>query len=270
MSSGMRSSVRRFVRPPTDGSARASARGPAEWIRQPPSSEARTTPRSPRTTGCRRSTDASGAVRSQARRALRGRARRGRERAFRLGAVDAAGDLCGPRVSADAGGGPDRTQLLWRYGRAASRAGLDASSRKQPAVAHRRDGNAMGLPAAGYLQPGMRRHAEIAPRGARAARGPAALHDERGWIPQASTRSTSCSTGTQRGRDPPRDTQLDDMGGRSARNGFAPDALITIGSIRGCGRRARGPGQIEELDLTRRLNHGRLVITATRTSSPLS
>jgi class 3 adenylate cyclase/tetratricopeptide (TPR) repeat protein len=188
------------------------------------------------------------------------------DRAYRLGAVDGAGELYGRALALTPPDDLDRPVLLHRYGRAASRAGLDAEAELTEASER--------LLAAGEI--------ELA-ADALGARAWVAFN--RGRAPEARTmleqalelltgRAPSVTSAFLHGEYAIQ-LMLDGLGDDAIRHAtvelevgrttgaewLSADALITIGSVRGGEGELGGLAQIEEgLGLARRLNHGTTVV----------
>jgi class 3 adenylate cyclase/tetratricopeptide (TPR) repeat protein len=188
------------------------------------------------------------------------------ERAHRLGAVDAAAELFGRAIMLTPRDAPERPVLLLRYGRAASRAGLDAEAELNEAAGE--------LLAAGEVEQAA--DALVALAHVAFNRGRAA--DVRAALEQAlellADRPPSITSGNLHGEYAIQlmlDNRTDDaihhaeveleVGRQVGAEWLSANALITIGSIRG-GRGDRdGLAQIEEgLEVASRLDHGSVVV----------
>jgi tetratricopeptide (TPR) repeat protein len=188
------------------------------------------------------------------------------ERAYRLGAVDGAAELYGRALSLTPADDPARPLLLQRYGRAASRAGLDAEAELVEAVERLRatgevEEAADALGALGWVAFN-RGRAEEAREALR--QGLALLEDRPPSTTSAFLHGEYAVNLMLDGRseDAIRHAMLElNIGRQIGAEWLAADALITIGSVRGIHGEAEGLAQIEEgLELARRLNHGTVVV----------
>jgi class 3 adenylate cyclase/tetratricopeptide (TPR) repeat protein len=188
------------------------------------------------------------------------------ERAYRLGAVDAAGELYGRALSLTPADDPDRALLLWRYGRAASRAGLDADAELAEATerllaAGKVEEAADAMAARGWVAFN-RGRAEDARRSLR--EGLELLEDR----PPSTTSALlhgECAINLMldgRSEEAIHHATLElEVGREIGADWLCADALITIGSVRSMNGEHAGLSQIEEgLDLARRANHGWVVV----------
>ena len=188
------------------------------------------------------------------------------ERAYRLGAVDAAGELYARALSLAQTVDPDRPRLLLSYGRAASRAGVDADAELTEATERLLDaGEVEGAADA------LAARAWVAFNGGRAADARTALEQALELLAGRRASPTSAFINGEyainlmldgRSEEAIRYATLElEVGREIGADWLCADALITIGSIRGMAGDHEGLAQIEEgLDLARRVNHGTVVV----------
>jgi len=188
------------------------------------------------------------------------------ERAYRLGAVDAAAELYGRALSLTPVEDRDRAMLLWRYGRAASRAGLDAEAELIEAVERLRAAGEIEQAADAFGALGWVAFNRGQAKEAREAllAGLALLEDRPPSTTSAFLHGEYAINLMLDGRseDAIRHATLEhDFGRQIGAEWLCADALITIGSVRGVDNEYEGLAQIEEgLDLARAVNHGTTVV----------
>jgi class 3 adenylate cyclase/tetratricopeptide (TPR) repeat protein len=188
------------------------------------------------------------------------------ERAYRLGAIDPAADLYARALTLTPADDPDRPRLLLRYGRAASRGGVDAEAELTEAVdrlleAGDVEAAADGLGALGWVAFNRGRPAEARAVLARAVE----LAD--GLPPSATGAYLHGEYAINLMLDRAHDEAIRhatielEVGRAIGADWLCADALITLGSVKSGRGDDRALAQIEQgLELARGIDHGAGVI----------